>query len=71
MAKKIALIAGASRGFGRIWAEAALARGDKVDQRDVRAELDTNAFGMLRLIQAPLPCLREQRSGHILCDLLR
>jgi len=28
--KKIWFITGASRGFGRIWAEAALRRGDKV-----------------------------------------
>ena len=30
MDNKIWLITGASRGFGRVWAEAALARGDKV-----------------------------------------
>lgn len=30
MAEKVWFITGASRGFGRIWAEAALARGDKV-----------------------------------------
>ncbi|MCR6625793.1 MAG: SDR family NAD(P)-dependent oxidoreductase [Pseudoxanthomonas sp.] len=30
MANKVWFITGASRGFGRIWAEAALARGDKV-----------------------------------------
>ncbi len=132
MAQKIWFITGASRGFGRIWAEAALARGDKVaatardvetlsdlaarhgdavlplaldvtngdavygavaaahrhfgrldvvlnnagyalvgaieevDETDLRAELDTNVFGMLRVIQAALPYLREQGSGHIL-----
>ncbi|MFG1345029.1 SDR family NAD(P)-dependent oxidoreductase [Xanthobacter autotrophicus DSM 431] len=132
MAEKIWFITGASRGFGRIWAEAALARGDKVvatarditalsdlaarhgdamlplrldvtdadavypvvaaahrhfgrldvvlnnagyalvgaieevDERDLRAELDTNVFGMLRVIQAALPYLRAQRRGHIL-----
>lgn len=131
MAEKIWFITGASRGFGRIWAEAALARGDKVaatardvstladlaarygeavlplaldvtstdavhngvttahrrfgrldvvlnnagyalvgaieevDETDLRAELDTNVFGMLRVIQAALPYLREQGSGHI------
>jgi len=30
MSKKVWFITGASRGFGRIWAEGALARGDKV-----------------------------------------
>ena len=30
MAEKIWFVTGASRGFGRLWTEAALARGDKV-----------------------------------------
>ena len=125
-------ITGASRGFGRIWTEAALTRGDKVaatartladvadlkerfgdavlplalnvtdaDQvrnavqqahahfgkldvvinnagyslvgtveeaaeADVRALFDANYFGTLRVIQAALPLLRQQGSGHIL-----
>ncbi len=125
-------ITGASRGFGRIWAEAALNRGDKVaatarnlsdvadlrqrfgdavlplaldvtdadqvrrvvaeaharfgrldvilnnagyalvgtveeaSEADVRALFDTNYFGMLRVIQAALPLLRKQGSGHII-----
>ena len=124
-------ITGASRGFGRIWAEAALERGDRVaatarkveditelkerfgdavlplaldvtdaeqvkqtvqqahthfgrldvvlnnagyslvgtveeaSEEDVRAEFDTNYFGSLRVIQAALPLLRRQSSGHI------
>lgn len=132
MAEKVWFITGASRGFGRIWAEAALTRGDKVaatarnasslaeladqygeallpleldvtdvdgvvnalaaahrqfgrldvvlnnagyalvgaieeiDEKDLQAELDTNVFGMLRVIKAALPYLREQGSGHIL-----
>lgn len=45
MAEKVWLITGASRGSGRVWAEAALARGDKVavTARDVAsvAELAT------------------------------
>jgi len=126
------LITGASRGFGRIWAEAALISGDKVaatarksadvaelterfgdavlpvafdvtnpeqvrqivakahrhsgqldivlnnagytlvgtveeaSEADVRALFDTNYFGMLRVIQAALPLLRQQGGGHIL-----
>ena len=132
MSSKVWFITGASRGFGRIWAEAALKRGDKVaatarnpdsiaDLKDayganvltfeldvtrpdqaksaiakaqahfgrldvvlnnagyplvgtieeasadeVRAMYDTNIFGTLAVIQATLPFLREQGSGHIL-----
>ncbi|MDR6880786.1 SDR family NAD(P)-dependent oxidoreductase [Bacillus sp. 3255] len=132
MEKKIWFITGASRGLGRIWAEAALSRGDKVaatartpesivdlkerfgdavlplaldvtdsrqvelvvqqahahfgrldvvlnnagytlvgtteeaDESDVRELFDANYFGTLRVIQAALPLLRLQGSGHIL-----
>ncbi len=132
MNSKIWFITGASRGFGRVWAEAALKRGDKVaatarkvadisdlterfgdavlplaldvtdaeqvrqtvqqahahfgrldvvlnnagyslvgmveeaSEADVRAQFDTNYFGTLRVIQAALPLLRQQGSGHIL-----
>lgn len=125
-------ITGASRGFGRIWTEAALTRGDKVAatartladvadlkehfgdavlplaldvtdanqvrnavqqahahfgkldvvinnagyslvgtveeaaEADVRALFDANYFGTLRVIQAALPLMRQQGSGHIL-----
>ena len=131
MESKIWLITGASRGFGRIWAEAALTRGDKVaatarrvsdlaelkdrfgdavlplaldvtdaeqvreavgqahahfgrldvvlnnagyslvgtaeeaSEAEVRALFDANYFGTLRVIQAALPLLRQQGSGHI------
>jgi NAD(P)-dependent dehydrogenase (short-subunit alcohol dehydrogenase family) len=131
MANKVWFITGASRGFGRIWAEAALERGDlvaatsrklsdvadlterfgdrvlplaldvndteqvkkavaaahgrfgrldvvvnnagyslvgtveEVREEDVRALFDTNLLGTLRVIQAVLPILREQGSGHI------
>lgn len=129
---KVWLVTGASRGFGRIWTEAALQRGDKVvatarDPKalgglvatygdavlalpldvtdhdavfaainrghqhfgrldvilcnagyaymgaieevvldDARADFETNLFGTLSVIQAALPLLRAQRSGHIL-----
>ncbi len=132
MGSKVWFITGASRGFGRVWAEAALGRGDKVaatarkladiadlkerfgdavlplaldvtnaeqvrdavqqahahfgsldvvlnnagyslvgtteeaSEADVRAVFDTNYFGTLRVIQAALPLLRQQGSGHIL-----
>ena len=131
MPNKVWFITGASRGFGRIWAEAALERGDfvaatsrkfsdvadladrfgasalplaldvtdskqvsqaiaaaherfgrldvvlnnagytlvgtveEVAEEDVRALFDTNLLGTLRVLQAALPILREQRSGHI------
>ncbi|SDT63438.1 NADP-dependent 3-hydroxy acid dehydrogenase YdfG [Mucilaginibacter mallensis] len=131
-ANKVWFITGASRGFGRVWADAALKRGDKVaatarklesiadlkekyganvltleldvtrpDQvkaaveqaydhfgrldivlnnagyslvgtieeasaDDVRALYETNIFGTLAVIQAALPLLRKQGSGHIL-----
>jgi NAD(P)-dependent dehydrogenase (short-subunit alcohol dehydrogenase family) len=130
--KKVWFITGASRGFGRVWAEAALKRGDKVvaTVRDVsaitalsanygeedllvltlditdrpavfsaiahakrhfgrldvivcnagyaylgaieelefeaaKANFETNVFGTLSVIQAAIPVLREQASGHI------
>jgi len=132
MNSKVWFITGTSRGFGRIWAEAALERGDKVaatarnaadmadlkerfgdavlplaldvtdaeqvkqavqeahahfgrldvvlnnvgyslvgtaeelKEDDVRAMFDANYFGTLRVIQAALPLLRAQGSGHII-----
>jgi NADP-dependent 3-hydroxy acid dehydrogenase YdfG len=129
---KVWFITGASRGFGRIWTEAALQRGDKVaatartlasladlqtayganvlplaldvtqpaqvsaavtqahahfgrldvvlnnagyslvgtieeaSAADVRALYETNIFGTLAVIQAALPLLRAQGSGHII-----
>lgn len=132
MTSKVWFITGSSRGFGRVWAEAALSRGDKVaatartladvadlkerfgdavhpmaldvtdagsvarvvreahahfgkldvvvnnagyslvgtieeaPEADVRALFDANYFGTLRIIQAALPLLRQQGSGHIL-----
>ncbi len=132
MSGKIWFITGTSRGFGRVWAEAALKRGDKVaatarklasiadlkekygdnvltleldvtdneqvktvvaqahahfgkldiilnnagyalvgtieetSADEVRALYDTNIFGTLSVIQAALPLLRKQGSGHII-----
>ena len=130
--KKTWFITGASRGFGRIWAEAALERGDQVvatarnladvaalterfghavlplaldvtnteqveqvvqqaythfgrmdvlvnnagaslfvvieevSDEQIRDMFDTNYIGMVRVLRAALPLLRQQRSGHIL-----
>lgn len=132
MFEKIWFITGASRGLGRVWAQAALERGDKVaatardaasvadlaarfgdavlplaldvtdagqvrsavqqahahfgrldvvvnnagyslvgtveeaGEADVRALFDANYFGTLRVIQAALPLLRQQGSGHVI-----
>ena len=129
---KVWFITGASRGFGRVWAEAALKRGDKVvatarnpgaldelataygdavlalpldvtdrhavfeavseahrhfgrldvilsnagygymgaieelEPAQAKASFDTNVFGTLWVLQAALPILRAQASGHIL-----
>ncbi len=38
---------------------------EDVDFEDFRAQIDTNLLGVVRLTQAALPVLREQRSGHI------
>ncbi|MDR7210216.1 SDR family NAD(P)-dependent oxidoreductase [Flavobacterium piscis] len=131
MAKTI-FITGASRGFGRIWTEAFLKRGDNVvatvrnldvltalskefpsnllvlkldvtdkkasfeaieaakkhfgtidvlinnagfghvgaveelDEKDVRAQFETNVLGSLWTVQAVLPIMREQQSGQII-----
>ena len=130
--QKVWFVTGASRGFGRIWTEAALKRGDKVvatarDPKalsqlvtiygeailalpldvtdrdavfeavknahqhfgkldvilcnagygylsaieeivpaDAKANFETNVFGTLSVIQAALPLLRAQGSGHVL-----
>jgi Short-chain alcohol dehydrogenase of unknown specificity len=130
--KKTILITGASRGFGKIWAEAFLKRGDnviatarnteslndlvakygnsilslqldvtnraqcfdvvnkaqkhfgKIDvlinnagyglfgaveeagEQDVRNQFETNVFGALWMIQAVLPVMRNQATGHII-----
>jgi NAD(P)-dependent dehydrogenase (short-subunit alcohol dehydrogenase family) len=132
MADKIWFITGSSRGFGRVWAEAALERGDKVaatarkledlkdlserfpnavlplqldvtnresvftqvraarqhfgridvmvnnagygqfgaieeiSEAEARAQMETNYFGALWVLQAVLPIMREQKGGHIL-----
>lgn len=132
MAEKIWFVTGASKGFGRIWTEAALARGDKVaatarriedvedlaatygdlvlplaldvtdrdavfatvkranehfgridvvinnagygllgtieevSEAEARAQIETNLFGALWVLQAALPIMRAQGSGHLL-----
>ncbi len=129
---KVWFITGASRGLGRVWAEAALKRGDKVvatarhpgalhelaeaygdavlvlqldvadrdavfeavaqahghfkrldvvlcnagygymgaieelEHEQVKANFETNVFGTLSVVQAAMPILRAQGSGHVL-----
>jgi NAD(P)-dependent dehydrogenase (short-subunit alcohol dehydrogenase family) len=131
-ASKVWFVTGASRGFGRVWTEAALKRGDKVaatartpaaldelvkiygdailalpldvtdrdavfdavrrthghfkrldvivcnagygymgaieelEPSQVKTNFDANVFGTLSVVQAALPILRAQASGHIL-----
>jgi NAD(P)-dependent dehydrogenase (short-subunit alcohol dehydrogenase family) len=132
MSNRVWMITGASRGLGRIWAEAALERGDKVtatarnlrdvadlkerfgeavlpvaldvtdpeqvprvvqqaygnfgrldvlvnnagsslmgtveeaSDAEIRDLFEANYFGMVRVLRAALPLLRQQGSGHIL-----
>lgn len=132
MENKVWLITGTSKGFGYVWAEAALKRGDKVaatarnieslaaltalygdavlpialdvnnreacflavekviekfgkldilinnagfghfgyveeiSENEARQQIETNVFGSLWMIQAVLPVMRNQKSGHIL-----
>ncbi len=129
---KVFFITGASRGFGKLWAEAFLKRGDKVaatarnpehlndlvekygdavfpitldvnkrgecflavkqasdhfgridvlinnagyglfgaieetTEQEAKAQMETNFFGALWVIQAVLPIMREQKKGHII-----
>jgi len=39
---------------------------EELDEQQLRDELETNLFGALRVIQAVLPCLREQGTGHVI-----
>jgi NAD(P)-dependent dehydrogenase (short-subunit alcohol dehydrogenase family) len=39
---------------------------EDIDFGDFQAQIDTNLLGVVRLTQAALPVLREQRSGHII-----
>jgi NAD(P)-dependent dehydrogenase (short-subunit alcohol dehydrogenase family) len=132
MENKVWLITGTSKGFGRVWAESALKRGDKViatarnistlndliakygdavfpieldvnsrkecfdtvkkatehfgkieilinnagfghfgfveeiSESEARAQMETNVFGSLWMIQAVLPVMRNQKRGHIM-----
>ena len=39
---------------------------EEISEAEARAQFDTNVFGALFVVQAALPYLREQGSGHIL-----
>ncbi|MEV0649712.1 SDR family NAD(P)-dependent oxidoreductase [Phytomonospora sp. NPDC050363] len=39
---------------------------EELTEQDLRAQMETNLFGAVWVVQAALPHLREQRSGHII-----
>lgn len=39
---------------------------EELTEAELRAQMETNFFGTVRVIQAVLPVLRAQRSGRIL-----
>lgn len=39
---------------------------EELSEKDIRVQMDTNYFGSLWMMQAVLPVMRAQRSGHIL-----
>ncbi|MEV0352395.1 SDR family NAD(P)-dependent oxidoreductase [Nonomuraea sp. NPDC050680] len=39
---------------------------EELTEQQLRDQLETNLFGAVRVVQAALPYLREQRSGHII-----
>ena len=36
------------------------------DEREIRAMFDTNVFGVVKMLKAVLPGMRERRSGHVI-----
>jgi len=43
-----------------------LAPFEQTSEADFRAEIDTNFYGVVNLVRAALPIMRQQRAGHIL-----
>jgi NAD(P)-dependent dehydrogenase (short-subunit alcohol dehydrogenase family) len=39
---------------------------EQLDLEEVQKQMDTNFYGIIRTVQAVLPFMREQRSGHII-----
>ncbi len=39
---------------------------EELAEQDLRDQMETNLFGAVWMIQAALPCLREQGAGHII-----
>lgn len=39
---------------------------EELEEQEIRAQFETNVFGLLWLTQAIIPVMREQKSGHII-----
>jgi NAD(P)-dependent dehydrogenase (short-subunit alcohol dehydrogenase family) len=39
---------------------------EELDEHEIRAQIETNVFGLLWVTQAIIPIMREQKSGHII-----
>lgn len=39
---------------------------EELEEQEIRAQFETNVFGLIWLTQAVLPIMREQKSGHII-----
>ncbi|MEO6521784.1 MAG: SDR family NAD(P)-dependent oxidoreductase [Mucilaginibacter sp.] len=39
---------------------------EELNEEEIRAQIETNVFGLLWITQAVLPIMREQKSGHII-----
>lgn len=63
---KVWFITGASRGFGRVWAEAALSRGDKV--ATTARKLESIAGLKEKLLQIKRPAFRPEDNSIVIAE---